>query len=189
MQDGGFALDVNGQRVIERCDVYYRGAPQDADPETASDIPIPPVADLSGTEDDFVEGPFHLKVDSVLAKVNVGRDFTPTFAPYSALASDSQDSEVEDFTPEFAPPSAVSPDIKAADSPPPSTSTETETATTVMSTTTVVPATQTVTLYPTSTETAYAMALESGAPFAAEAVPAKAIGFTGLFFRCVSFRS
>ncbi|OJT13028.1 hypothetical protein TRAPUB_10437 [Trametes pubescens] len=186
MQDGGFALDVNGRRVIERCDVYYRGAPQAADPETASASPIPPVADLSGTQDDFIKGPFHLKVDSVLAKVNVGRDFTPTFAPYSGLAPDSQDSEVEDFTPAFAPPGALSPspDIKAADPPPPSASPETETATTVMSTTTVVPATQTITLYPTTTETAYAMAMESGAPFAEEAVadPKEPIGFTGLFF-------
>ncbi|KAI0648391.1 hypothetical protein C8Q79DRAFT_573108 [Trametes meyenii] len=185
-QDGGFALDVDGKRVIERCDVYYRGAPQSgADPETESAIPAVNDTSLPAAQDAFIKGPFHLKVDSVLAKVNVARDFTPAFVPPGSFApfSAPQDDSESDFTPAFAPPTASVPAaMKVADSAqspaPDDTTTETFT-----STTTVVPTTQTVTLAPTTTKTAYVMALESDAPFTvASATTLSPIGFTGLFF-------
>ncbi|KAI0628758.1 hypothetical protein C8Q77DRAFT_1076489 [Trametes polyzona] len=190
-QDGGFALDVNGKRVIERCDVYYRGAPQaeDSDSEAESAIPIasPPVA--AGAQQEFIKGPFHLKVDSVVKRdgADAPQQFTPDFAPptpFSPFASGPSPDD-NSFTPAFAPPPAPaqagSPDdIKLAE-----TAAESAT-TTAASTVTVTPAPQTVTVYPTSTETSYAMAMQSSAPaaFAAASVgaPPPPIGFTGLFF-------
>ncbi|KAI0668407.1 hypothetical protein C8Q78DRAFT_256470 [Trametes maxima] len=184
-RDGGFALDVNGKRVIERCDVYYRGAPQPSDPEAESAVPA--VNDTSSLtpQEDFIKGPFHLKVDSVLAKMNAARDFTPAFSPSVPFVpfSAPQVDPADVFTPAFAPPTGFVPaGMKVADSAqtPSSDDSTTETFT---STTTVVLATQTVTLVPTTTETAYVMALESDAPFAvASAATPSPIGFTGLFF-------
>ena len=36
-QDGQFTLDVNGERVIERRDVFYRDFPLGGDPSTTGD--------------------------------------------------------------------------------------------------------------------------------------------------------
>ena len=36
-QDGQFTLDVNGERVMERSDVFYRDVPLGADPRTTGD--------------------------------------------------------------------------------------------------------------------------------------------------------
>ena len=36
-QDGQFTLDVNGERVMERSDVFYRDVPLGADPPTTGD--------------------------------------------------------------------------------------------------------------------------------------------------------
>ncbi|KAI0781497.1 hypothetical protein BD413DRAFT_600822 [Trametes elegans] len=193
--DGGFALDVDGKRVIDRCDVYYRGVPQAADPEAESALPAgkdagAPSPFAGDGEEDFIKGPFHLKVDSVLARIGVARSdegvFTPAFAPPTPFALYDPTSGSGVFTPEFAPagaPAAAAPDVKIAD---PSSAGNTDAnaaaaSTTTMTTTMLV--TQTVTVYPTSTKTAYSMAMESDAPFAAVAVASPTpIGFTGLFF-------
>ncbi|KAH9890544.1 hypothetical protein C8Q73DRAFT_704682 [Cubamyces lactineus] len=197
-QDGGFALDVNGVRVVERGDVYYRGAPSpdEADPEDEDAVPPVDERDMalpgSLDEEDYIKGPFHLKVDSVLAVAHpeIPRDYTPEFAPYLVQEDDP---EAGSFTPAFAPPTSFEPvpDVKAVD-PVPSSSSDAETGqttaaaatTTVTTTTTVVPAPQTVTVYPTSTTTAYAMAIESGVPSVAveKAAASTPVGFTGLFF-------
>ncbi|KAI8999113.1 hypothetical protein BD414DRAFT_527118 [Trametes punicea] len=202
MQDGGFALDVNGVRVIERCDVYYRGVPRAPDPEAESAVVPGPVGAETdsgsssleaGDQDGFIDtgGLFHVKIDSVLAadgaKAKAVRDFTPAFAPYPELSPESiLRGDADTFTPAFAPPSAFAPapapDVKVAD--PVSSSGGAATSTmTVTSTTTVVPTPQTVTVYPTSTATAYVMAIASDVPLGAEAVASPTpIGFTGLFF-------
>ncbi|KAI0333173.1 hypothetical protein GY45DRAFT_1297916 [Cubamyces sp. BRFM 1775] len=202
-QDGGFALDVNGVRVIERCDVYYRGAPaeSEADPQDESAVPVlgEGVSSVPGTLDQkgYIDGPFHLKVDSVLAATHpqAARDYTPMFAPYLPPADDP---DTGSYTPEFAPPTSFEPvpDIKVAGpalSPSDDAgsggsgeSTAAAAATTVSTATTVTATPQTFTVYPTSTETAYAMAIETGVPpsslAAEDASPSTPIGFTGLFF-------
>ncbi|KAI0373200.1 hypothetical protein BV20DRAFT_797237 [Pilatotrama ljubarskyi] len=235
-QDGGFALDVDGVRVIERGDVYYRGAPASGEDEDGGVqdegvpvVPVPgvpaaiPVAGAVGggaaaveeasredfptrVEDDsggFIKAPFHIKVDSVLGNVNAlvaRRAFTPAFVPpasYSPFTPapppppQNDSSGAHAFTPAFAPPTFVppnvtAPDVKFADpAVAPSSSGDSEQSTTTNCVTTTVPATQTVTetVYPTSTETSYVMALETdGAISAASVASPTPIGFTGLFF-------
>ncbi|KAI0355080.1 hypothetical protein OH77DRAFT_1496264 [Trametes cingulata] len=145
--------------------------------------------------------------------------FTPAFAPsaeYSPFAptvpapvlqNDTSGTGMAtgNFTPAFAPPDYAppagqfaGPDVKFADpSGLPSSSSDSgdaSTTTTVCETTTL-PATQTVTetVYPTRTQTAYVMALETDGPFSAASADASAdpdsdgvaatpVGFTGLFF-------
>ncbi|KAI0823915.1 hypothetical protein BC628DRAFT_1420647 [Trametes gibbosa] len=136
-QDGGFALDVNGQRVIERCDVYYRGEPKAAaaaaDPDSESAVPaivpaqapappaLPSPAPAGGVQD-FVKSPFKLKVDSVLSDANANvsaREFAPAlvpsapFAPYADSSGDGTgavNGTADEFTPSFAPPVAPAPE-------------------------------------------------------------------------------
>ncbi|OSD02074.1 polysaccharide lyase family 14 protein [Trametes coccinea BRFM310] len=212
-QDGAFALDVNGVRVIERSDVYYRGAPAapdsgDQDPSSDEDTdesavpgaaPANPLVPREDAQKTYAKGPFGPKVDSVLALNQThaapvdAEEFTPEFAPYAQYPppGSSQDSGTEDaFTPAFAPPSAFPPGtrpnaVKFADPAVSSSSEEGSSTATATCTTTVVPPPQTVTVYPTSTETAYTMAIESDDPssLGAEAVASPTpIGFTGLFF-------
>ncbi|KAI9059761.1 polysaccharide lyase family 14 protein [Trametes sanguinea] len=213
-QDGAFALDVNGVRVIERSDVYYRGAPaapdsEDGAPDQDTDesaipgvVPPNPLVAREDTPKTYVKAPFGPKVDSVLALNQThaapvdSEQFTPEFAPYAQYppdASQGQENGTDVFTPAFAPPSAFPPAtrpdaVKFADPAASSSSSSSaggSSAATATSTTTVVPPPQTVTVYPTSTETAYTMAIESddpssvGAEAAASPTP---IGFTGLFF-------
>ena len=156
-QDGGFALDVDGHRVIERCDVFYRGKP------TAS-------AKDDGGPMLFAEGGVG-GADSVLAaSPDAPVDFTPLFGPPSG----------PDPVPD---PPAVEPSAPAAPQ-----------VVTVTSTTTVCVAPTTITVAASTTQTDFALATAAiAAPplitalGLSAAAPAPApIGFTGLFFRCVS---
>ncbi|CDO71869.1 hypothetical protein BN946_scf184940.g16 [Trametes cinnabarina] len=194
MQDGAFALDVDGVRVIERSDVYYRGAPaasesgdpgqeQDQDSDAGSDsdsdesvfpsaLPVDSPLPGRSVQGAYVRVPFGPKVDSVLAAnhtdpVDVSQDFTPAFAPYAQYAQGSSDSTDTTDSDTYTPafaPPSAFPPALRPDGVKFADPAAATVTVTVASTTTVVPPPQTVTVYPTSTETAYTMAIESDVP-------------------------
>ena len=196
MQDGAFALDVNGVRVIDRDDVFYRDvpsplplsrrapfpAPESSNPSAAAPERPPPIGvriafparqgifhgrTPAGVDQDDTDAPADIRRMTLPL-----RDFTPVFVPYQNASVDP---------PASGPAARISP--SAAGLPPVLTST-------VTSTTTVVPPPQTVTAPPTQTETAYVVAMATGtAAPSAGAIAVKVpepIGFSGLFFRCVA---
>ena len=188
-QDGGFALDFNGQRVIDRSDIFYRDDPS-ADSNSNSDlaaglnIDAVDAGGVFGMERDAYNqtiGNLKLRVDSVLSDANVragvARDYTPEFAPASYRPSNVE------FTPEFAPEWDGFPGVGISHLAPMPDDDTTLTTTTI---TTVVPPTSTVTMAPTTTETTYIMEIETALPFSPIKTASKEpVGFTGLFFRCV----
>ncbi|RPD59295.1 hypothetical protein L226DRAFT_488914 [Lentinus tigrinus ALCF2SS1-7] len=188
-QDGGFTLDVNGKRVIERSDIFYRDDPSGDAGSGASALTEEAVKASSalGMERDFFNqtaGRSKLKVDSVLSDANalaparVARDFTPEFAPASYWPEDVE------YTPKFTPMWDFIPRIGVSKLAP--IVDDDETVTTTIITTTVVLPTSTVTAGPTTTETVYVMAMETGVPVGLSGLSKLAdrepVGFTGLFF-------
>ena len=193
-QDGGFALDVNGKRVIERCDVYYRGAASPAaDGGAALRLPFPGLgagADVEDDDDDAQVFYAEDAGDTGLPSMPDGTPGTPLQNVTSPGAA-AQTAFIPLFGPSAAPAVTPSPppsDILGVAAPPPLAAVATVTSTTTV----CVPGT-TVTLAPSGTFTDYDIAFETGAPLAAlglSAAPAPAapVGLSGLFFRCVAAR-
>ncbi len=199
MQDGGFALDVNGARVIDRTDVFYRDVPSllalsrrapfaapASDPSTAVPERPPPIgvgiarfpslpvrhgAFPGRALADMDQDNAHAYPDMPMTVA--ARDFTPVFAPYRNASGDP---------PAPGPGAAIPPSAVAPL--PVLTSTVTDMVT-------VVPPRQTVIVAPTHTETTYMVVMETGngaPPAGAIAVKAaEPVGFSGLFFRCVAW--
>ncbi|KAM5542764.1 hypothetical protein V8D89_003725 [Ganoderma adspersum] len=196
MQDGAFALDVNGVRVIDCDDVFYRDVPSplvlsrrapfpatSSDPSTAVPERPPPIgvriARSRIPSFSARQGAFPGRTLSDVDKDDTDtpadirmmalRDFTPVFVPYRNASGD---------LPALGPGAAISPTSAAP--PPLSTSASTQTVTDEV---TVV---QTVTVAPTQTETSYEVTMETGIvapPAGAISVKvAEPVGFSGLFF-------
>ncbi|PIL30691.1 hypothetical protein GSI_07395 [Ganoderma sinense ZZ0214-1] len=195
VQDGTFTLDVNGVRVIDRPDVFYRDVPSLL--VLNRRVPFPGPAGDAGVAAPERAVPINVGI-AHLPSLPAGRDTFPERAPADVDQDDAEPSAgirmvaLRDFTPVFVPyrnasgdprvpgsDAAISPSA-AASSP---LSTSTSTVTDVI---TVVPPPQTVIVAPTYTETAYVVALETGiAVPPAEAISVKAaepVGFSGLFF-------
>ncbi|KAI1791522.1 hypothetical protein LXA43DRAFT_1082589 [Ganoderma leucocontextum] len=192
MQDGAFALDVNGVRVIDRTGVFYRDVPSllglsrraAAANDSSTEVSEPPhsigVARLPSLPVRRGIFPGGVDVDNADAPPDMpmmaARDFTPAFAPSSPRPLLGNRNASGD-PPGPGPGAAISPSV-AAPSP--------VLTSTVTSMVMVVPPPQTVIVAPTHTKTAYVVAMETGAgvpPAGAIAMQAtEPVGFSGLFF-------
>ncbi|OBZ75549.1 Alpha-1,3/1,6-mannosyltransferase ALG2, partial [Grifola frondosa] len=162
-QDGAFILEVNGQEVINRSDVFYR------------DHPAPPDPEADGPEgDETYDGePFEFPLGNVLASID-GR-VSHTSNPNSDVGADADPVF-------FAPPTFIDQQPSAGTAAT-DTTTLPECMLTATSTVTASPTIETVTLQSTSTATAYVMASPSdAAAWAEQDQPSQPVGFTGLFF-------
>ncbi|KAI0737966.1 hypothetical protein C8Q80DRAFT_289331 [Daedaleopsis nitida] len=185
-QDGGFTLDVNGKRVIDLHDVFYRDTPSAGAHKPGL---LAAADDAQGEQVLYDEDAPQVKMDLTNVSDEAGglQDsiawFTPPVSYIPSL----------DYTPMFDPSGVFMPapamdmqDLAPQDWNETGIATVTVTHTTAVMRTTVVPLPpQTTTVNPNPTKTAYVVDMETGLPLPGAAIAyaaPQAVGFVGLFF-------